>query len=67
MSWVLSITTILMLWLMGSKNIWGVYIGLGANILWVYYALSIHEYGLLLGVFANTIVQIRNLILWRKS
>ena len=52
---------------MGNKSIYGIILGLINQVLWTIYALSIKQYGLLLGVFAYTIVHIRNLMKWAKE
>lgn len=52
---------------MGNKNIYGIIVGLVGQFLWIVYALYLREYGLLIGVFAYTIVHARNLIKWAKE
>lgn len=52
---------------MGNKNIYGIIVGLIGQLLWIVYALYLKEYGLLIGVFAYTIVHVRNLIKWSKG
>jgi hypothetical protein len=49
---------------MGNKNIWGIRVGLFNQVLWIVYALALKQYGLLIGVFAYTIIHIRNLEKW---
>lgn len=67
MDWVLSLTSCLMIWWMGNKSKWGPRIGLFNQTLWIYYTISTRQYGLLPGVFAYTLIQIRNCILWERS
>jgi len=67
MDWVISFTSCAMLWMMGNKSKWGPILGLVNQVLWVIYCVHIHQYGLLLGVVAYTVVHIRNAWLWRKG
>ena len=64
MTWILSCTSILGLWLMGNKSIWGPRLGLLNQVLWVYFILATKQYGLLPGVILYTVVHIRNIIKW---
>jgi len=67
MQWILSISSIAMLWLMGNKNKYAPLVGLLSQMLWIYYAISIAQYGLLIGVIGYTIVHIRNSYMWLKK
>ncbi len=67
LSWVLSITSGAMLWLMGNKNKWGPRLGLLNQILWAIYAVWLQQWGLLLGVVAYTAIHVRNLLRWEKN
>lgn len=64
MAWILSITSALILWLMGNKSKWGPRIGIINQALWVFYVISIEEYGLLPGVILYAIIHFRNVIKW---
>lgn len=67
LSWILSGTSAIMLWLMGNKTKWGPRIGIFNQVLWVIYAAWIEQWGLLPGVVIYTIIHIRNLIRWEKD
>ena len=67
MTWLLSITSVIMLWLMGNKNKYAPYVGIGNQVLWVVYVISTKQYGLLLGVLMYLIVHIRNATKWNKE
>ncbi len=68
MSWVLSATSLIMLWLMGNRSKWGPRLGILNQVLWIYYVVYIvHDWGLIVGVIAYTIVHIRNLANWEKN
>jgi len=67
MDWLLSLTSCIMLWLMGSKNKWGPVVGLANQVLWYIYAVRLQEWGLLVGITAFTFVHIRNILLWWRE
>ncbi len=67
MSWIISATSALMLWLMGNKSIWGPRLGVFNQCLWIFYATSTKQWGLLPGVAMYTIINIRNLMKWQKK
>ena len=67
MSWILSGTSILMLWLMGNKSKWGPAVGLLSQSLWFYYVAITEQWGLMPGVIVYTMVHIRNLRKWRSE
>ena len=67
MSWLLSFLTILSLWLMGNKSIWGPIVGLVACIPWTIFTFVTKQWGLIPGNIAVAIVNARNLYLWTKN
>lgn len=67
LSWILSVLSLLSLWLLGNKNKLGFAVGVINQLLWIYYALLLKQYGLLVGVIAYTIVNIRNWVKWGKN
>ncbi|GAH38109.1 unnamed protein product [marine sediment metagenome] len=66
-TWVLSTTSIVILWLMGNKSPWGPRLGLANQILWVYYVTATDQWGLLPGVLIYTVIHIRNIIKWQAE
>lgn len=66
MSWVLSGTSGLMLWLMGNKSKWGPRIGLANQVLWVIYAVWLAQWGLLPGVLIYAVIHVRNIVKWSR-
>ena len=66
MDWILSLTTCIMLWLMGSKSKWGPIIGILNQILWYTYAIQLQQWGLLVGITAFTFIHIRHARRWWK-
>jgi hypothetical protein len=67
MDWILSLLSMIMLWTMGNKNRFGPLIGIASQLLWIYYALSLKQYGLLLGTLGYLIIHVRNFIKWNVS
>lgn len=67
LAWILSFTSVIVLWLMGNKSKWGPRIGILNQILWIVYSISLREWGLLPGVIMYTIVHIRNLKRWENG
>jgi hypothetical protein len=67
MSYVLGATSCLMLWLMGNKSKYGPMVGIAVQGLWIIYAISLKQWGLIISAVAYTIVHIRNLRKWQKE
>ena len=67
MSYIISVISLLSLWLVGNKNKWGWIIGILNQGLWTVYAIKLQQWGLLIGVVAYTIVDIRNLLKWKDQ
>ncbi|WP_211250807.1 hypothetical protein [Mycetocola saprophilus] len=65
-SYLLTAVGILGLWLAGGKNRAGWAVGLAAQVLWVAFALTTHQYGFLLSAVAYGTVYIRNFRAWKK-
>lgn len=66
LSWILSATSGIMLWLMGNKSKWGPRIGLANQVLWTIYAILLKQWGLLPGVILYAIIHARNMARWEK-
>lgn len=66
-SYLLSIISLVTLWLIGNKNKAGFVLGLLNQVLWIWYALMLKQYGLLVGVIAYAAIYIRNLIKLNKD
>jgi len=67
LSWLLSITSATMLWLMGNKSKWGPRLGLLNQILWIAYAVWLQQWGLLPGVILYAIIHGRNMRRWSNE
>ena len=64
-SWLLTAVGVTGLYFAGSKKRWGWAIGLGAQALWIAYALATRQYGFLVSAVAYGFVYGRNF--WRWS
>jgi hypothetical protein len=65
-SWILMVVGVFGLWLAGRKSPWGWAVGLGAQALWVAYALASRQYGFLVSAGAYGWVYLKNFLAWRK-
>lgn len=66
-SWLLTAVGVFGLYLAGKRNRWGWAVGVGAQVLWVVYALVSRQYGFLVSAGAYAAVYGRNLYLWRQE
>ncbi len=62
--WLLSILTLTMMWLVGNKNKYAWYVGLGNQVLWLTWIIAVQSWGLLILTLALIVMYIRNLIKW---
>ena len=53
--------------LMGNRTVWGPFLGIVAQALWIYYSVSIDQMGLIPGTAIVMVVQARNFVLWRRE
>lgn len=69
MDWILSILTIIGIWLIGKKILWGWLFSAFASILWVVYALKLSppQYGLIPASVIYFIIDIISFIRWYKD
>lgn len=66
-SWVLTAVGVTGLFLAGSKRSVGWAIGLGAQVLWLAYAITTKQYGFVISAFAYGWVYARNLRKWKAD
>lgn len=66
-SYLLTAVGVLGLHLAGKKNRWGWAVGLGAQTLWIAYAITTRQWGFLVSAFAYGSVYARNYTAWRKE
>ena len=67
MTWVLSATSLVMLWLMGRKVRWAPLLGIGNQVLWAIYIVTTEQWGLMPGVIAYTVIHILNAYKWMRE
>ena len=65
-SWVLTAVGVFGLWLAGRKSPWGWAVGLGAQGLWIAYALASRQYGFLFSAGAYGFIYAKNFLAWRR-
>jgi nicotinamide riboside transporter PnuC len=66
-SYLLATVGILGIWLAGRRNLWGWALGVGAQVLWIIYALVTDQYGFIVSALAYAVVYARNWYRWRKE
>lgn len=66
-SFVLAIVGIAGIYLAGKKSKWGWGLGLGAQVLWLIFALVTAQYGFILTAVAYGVVYGKNLYQWHKE
>jgi len=64
MDWLLSITSLVMLYLMGRRSKWGPVVGLVSQIVWLVWVIRINQVGLMIGVVAFAVIHAWNLYKW---
>lgn len=55
------------LWLAGRKSKWGWAVGLGAQALWIIYAIATEQWGFIVSAAIYGAVYAKNFSSWRKS
>lgn len=66
-SWILTAVGVFGLYLAGKKNKAGWAVGIGAQALWIAYALSTNQYGFLVSALAYGWVYSKNFLAWRRE
>jgi len=66
-SYILTVVGVFGLYLAGRKVWWAWYVGLGAQGLWVAYALATRQYGFLISAGAYGWVYLKNGMSWQKG
>lgn len=65
-SWILTAVGVFGLWLAGRRNRLGWAVGLGAQGLWITYALTTEQYGFLVSAGAYGWIYAKNFVSWRS-
>ena len=66
-SWVLTAFGIFGLWVAGSGKSWGWLIGLGIQVVWIWFAIATKQYGFIVSAIAYSIVYGRNYKKWKSK
>lgn len=66
LAWVLSATTIVVMWLAGNKNVAAWHLSLVNQMLWSVWIVGTHAWGLLPMNVAMYIVAARNIVRWSR-
>ena len=66
-SWILAVIGVAGIYFVGRKTIWGWFVLLFNEILWIAYALITSQYGFIFSAIAYAIVYIRSYIHWSKE
>jgi hypothetical protein len=66
-SWVLTAVGVTGLYFAGKRKAWAWLIGLGAQVLWLAYAVTTKQYGFIVSAGAYGWVYTRNTLLWMRS
>jgi hypothetical protein len=66
-SWLLTAVGVFGLYLAGRRSPWGWAVGIGAQVLWLAYAITTRQWGFIVSCFAYGAVYIRNFRQWRAD
>lgn len=66
-SYLLTAVGVLGIWLAGRKSSAGWAVGLGAQTLWITYAVATQQWGFILSAVVYGTVYAKNFITWRKA
>jgi hypothetical protein len=66
-SWILTAVGVFGIWLSGRKSRWGWAVGLGAQFLWLAYAIATQQWGFLVSCVAYGTVYARNFVRWTRE
>jgi hypothetical protein len=66
-SYVLAAIGVTGIFFVGRKTIWGWFVLLFNEVLWIAYALITNQYGFILSAIAYAIVYIKSYMLWREE
>ena len=66
-SYLLAAIGVTGIFFVGRKTIWGWFVLLFNEVLWIAYALITNQYGFILSAIAYAIVYIKSYLLWRRE
>jgi nicotinamide riboside transporter PnuC len=66
-SWILAVIGVSGIYFVGRKDIWGWFVLLFNECLWIVYAIATEQYGFILAALAYGVVYIRSYVHWSKE
>lgn len=66
-SWALTVVGVTGLWFAGRRKAFGWAIGLGAQVLWIAYAVASRQWGFIASALVYGAVYGRNFVAWRRE
>jgi hypothetical protein len=66
-SWVLAVIGVAGIFFVGQKTIWGWWVLLFNEVLWIAYALSTDQYGFIFSAIAYGVVYIKSYVHWSRD
>lgn len=66
-SYILTAVGVTGIWLAGRKSTWGWAIGLGAQVLWIAYAIATRQWGFIVSALVYGSVYARNWLRWTRE
>lgn len=66
-SYILTAVGVFGLWLAGRKSKFGWAVGLGAQVLWISYAITTEQWGFIVSAVAYGWVYSKNFLAWRRA
>jgi len=66
-SYILTAVGVFGLWLAGRKSKFGWAVGLGAQVLWLSYAITTEQWGFIVSAVAYGWVYSKNFLAWRRA
>jgi len=66
-SWVLAVIGVTGIYFVGRKTIWGWFVLMFNEILWITYAVITSQYGFIFSAIAYAVVYVRSYMHWRQD
>jgi hypothetical protein len=66
-SWVLAVIGVAGIYFVGKKTLWGWFVLLFNEIVWIVYAVITEQYGFILSAFAYAAVYVKSYLHWKSD
>jgi hypothetical protein len=66
-SWALAVVGVVGIYFVGKKTLWGWFVLLFNEILWIVYAVVTQQYGFIVSAIAYAAVYIKSYLHWKKD